>query len=183
MRVTKKFIIGTLALGLSSISSLAIAQTNDEFQYSQGQDLNFQSKLTFRIPLGATDRKKLSHQPRLGLGVGLARGDFGSPFGHRYGQTSLKLLDVGTYGLNRPSLQFNNQEIYGPTFIALHADETSEGTDETSDDDNKGPSTTLVLVGGALVAVGVAAVVVNEAVADLLVECIFNPARPNDCPD
>ena len=182
MFVKKNIIVGAIALGVSSLSSLANAQIYDEFQYSHDQDLNFQSKLTLKIPLGATDHRKTSNQPRFGLNVGLARGDFGSPFGPQYGQAPLNLLDVGTYGFNRPSLQLNSQEIYGPTYIALHADETSEDADGAADED-KGPSTTLILAGGALVAVGVAAVVVNEAVAELLVECVFNPARPEDCPD
>ena len=183
MFVKMKIAIGALALGMSSLSSTASAQVYDEFQLSHTQNFNFQSKLTLKIPLGATDHRKISNQPRIGLGVGLARGDFGSPFGQRYGQAPLNLLDVGTYGFNRPSLQLSGQEIYGPTFIALHADETSDDTDEETADEDKGPSTTLLLAGGALVAVGVAAVVVNEAVAELLVECVFNPARPDDCPD
>jgi len=183
MNTTSYILAGAIAFGLSSMSSLAHAQIYDGPGFAQNQDLNFQTTVTFKIPLGATDRRRVADKPRLGLGLSLARDDFGSPLGKigsRYEQKPLNLLDIGAYGFERPSLQISGQEVYGPTFTALHADGT---TDETSDSKS---NKTLLLVGGAVVAIGAGALVfveVNEAIAEGLVNCTVDLASSRDCVD
>jgi len=183
MNYFSKTIAGIAVLSAMGVSGLVSAQIYDGPGFAQNQDLNFQTTVTFKIPLGSTDRRRVADKPRLGLGLSLARDDFGSPLGKigsRYEQKPLNLLDIGAYGFERPSLQISGQEVYGPTFTALHADGT---TDETSGSKS---NKTLLLVGGAVVAIGAGALVfveVNEAIAEGIVNCTVDLASSRDCVD
>jgi len=174
-------IIGLSWVVALSWPSLSSAQIYDGLQDQGFGDLNLQTSLTFSIPLGATDRRKLSDQPRLGLSLNLAQDDFKSPLG-RFGADRLNLLDVGTYGFKTPSLEFSGQEIYGPTFAILHADEDAETEGESPESKNRNSSLLLVGAGVAVVTLG-SLVIVNEAADDFNDCFLVFTDRPDKCDD
>lgn len=175
----------TVAIGVSLIAmlwpSLASAQINDGLQDQGFGDLNLQTSVTFSIPLGATDHRRLADQPRLGFGLSLARNDFNSPFG-RLGAERLNLLDLGTYSFKTPSLEFSGQEIYQPTFAILHADENTETEGESSESKKRDSSLLLIGAGVTVVTLG-SLVILNEA-ADDFNDCflVFTDV-PDKCRD
>ena len=133
------------ALALPCVAS---AQSYDSAAFAQHDNLEVQASVTFKIPLGSTDRRRMSHQPRLGFGLSLAKNDFDSPMGP-LGTDRLTLLDVGAYGFKTPSLQLSGQEMFQPSLGAIYADETDIG-----DAKDKSSKTLLWIVGGGAVLAG-----------------------------
>lgn len=161
------------ALALPSMApSLAMAQSYDDQRFAQSNDMDLQASVTFRIPLGATNRRQMSDQARVGFGLSLARNGFDSPLG-RLGHDRLMLLDIGAYGFKTPSVEFSGQELYGPTFIALHADEDGSGTNEDGLETNDTASRNLMLIGGAVAVVTVGSLVLINEAADDFNDCFF----------
>lgn len=139
-----------------ALPQLASAQSYDSATFAQDNHMNVEASVTFKMPLGSTDRRRTSDKPRLGFGLSLAQTDFNA----RLRTDRLNLLNIGAYGFNTPSFQLNDQEMFRPTFIALHADEAGEDDAET-----KGANTLLWVLGGGAVLVG-AIVLGNEAYED-----------------
>jgi hypothetical protein len=139
-----------------AVPHIAFAQNYESAGFTQENHMNVQASVTFTIPLGSTDRRRTSDQPRLGFGLGLSPDDFNA----RLRTERLNLLNIGAYGFDTPSFQLNDQEIFKPTFIALHADEAGE-----EDAEAKGSNTLLWVLGGGAVLVG-ALVLGNEAYED-----------------
>jgi hypothetical protein len=168
-----------MALALPCVAS---AQSYDSATFAQRDDLEVQASVTFKIPLGSTDRRRMSHQPRLGFGLSLAKNDFDSPMGP-LGTDRLTLLDVGTYGFKSPSLRLSGQEIYGPTLLALNADET-DGETDTDAGNSGGSDTGLILIAGAVVVASLGTLVLINEAADDFNDCflVFTNV-PDKCRD
>lgn len=176
-----KTFLTAFSFGILSLPISAVAQIYDGPGFSQNERLNLQTSVNFKIPLGATDKRRLSDQPRLSLGLSLVSDDFGLPFArpnNQYRNNRFNLLDVGTYGFKEPSLQLVSQEIYGPTFVALHANETEGDTDEAG----KGSNTALLVVGGLAVAAAGSFLFLKE-IEDEVADCLDAINRPGECAD
>ncbi|GGX65313.1 hypothetical protein GCM10011309_14470 [Litorimonas cladophorae] len=167
------------ALALPCVAS---AQSYDSAAFAQHDGLEVQASVTFKIPLGSTDRRRMLHQPRLGFGLSLAKNDFDSPMGP-LGTDRLTILDVGAYGFRTPSLQLSGQEIYGSTFVVLNADET-DGEINTDADDAGGSDTGLILIAGAAVVASLGTIVLINEAADDFNDCflVFTDV-PDKCRD
>jgi hypothetical protein len=181
MKKLKRQVFGTSLALLCLNPGIAHAQLNDGLQDQGFGDLNLQTSVTFSIPLGATDHRRLADKPRFGIGLSLARDDFNSPIG-RLGTERLNLLDLGTYAFKTPSLEFSGQEIYQPTFAILHADENTE-TEEKSPE-SKERNSSLLLVGAGVTIVTLGSLVLVTEAADDFSDCflVFTDV-PDKCRD
>ena len=166
--LNSKLISGFIFSASLLCPAMASAQIYDGAAASFQNDFSVQASVGFKIPLGATNRKKVKHQPRLDLGLDLARTSSGPLFPGQTGpwsQSRVNLLDVGLYGTKKFSLRLSGQELYGPTFSAIYADETDAPTaeDKTSE---KGSGNTAKWFLGGVAAAAVAALVVGAIIVE-----------------
>jgi len=168
MKKYSKLIAGTILAAGLALPLQAHAQSYDGAysgaEFSQMGQFDMRASVGFKIPLGATNKSKVSDQARFGFGLSVTntRTDL------RTGQQSWNersLLNVGFYESETPSLQFNNVELYGPSSPIFQADEADESGDPEKDYDSA-KTALLVVAGVTVVAVGGLLYSLNEELED-----------------
>lgn len=168
-----KYIGGFFASTCLLCPGLAFAQFYDGAATDFKDDMSFQVSIGFQIPLGSTNRQRLKDKPRFDFGVDLARASSLNQTG-QWSENRVSLFDIGMYGSKDFSLRISDQELYGPTFTAIYADENEGETPEKKSSIGKG---LLIGVGVAAVAVVTVSVLAAIEVGETAADCTVRPDR------
>ena len=162
------YVVGTFLSASLLCPAMASAQIYDGASAGFQDEFGVQASVGIKIPLGATDHRKLKDQPRLSFGVDLTRTTSSSQTG-QWARKRVSLLDVGTYGSDDFSLQFSGQELYGPTLSTLHADEADD-PDAAGEPAKKDSNNTVEWIIGGVVVVTVGVLVAGAIIANEIEE-------------
>ena len=162
--LNSKLITGFILSTSLLCPAIASAQIYDGAAAGFQDDFGVQATVGFKIPLGAINHQQLKHQPRLDFGLDLARTTSQNQTGQWY-QRRVNLLDVGFYGTSDFSLRLSGQELYGPTYSTIYADETDDPTDTGETSEKGSGNSAKWFLGGAAAAV-VVLVIASAIVVD-----------------